>query len=200
MKKVEYQRTITQITSTSATYPPPSAKADLRTWLERAAHTTGLTYLLAHTEVAVVWGQYLNSALELSSDTYGPGDDVLGQDTLHTARLFGPGGELLLWRAGADWRAQLITDGAGAPVEVIDEAYLLWGTDFHPDDRPDAPFRLLVEGRQGIVLAPPRDSAGRDACLTVRHYLAEDTAGVARIAFSRLVNIEPTKVTKGASQ
>ncbi|HEU4327851.1 MAG TPA: CRISPR-associated protein Csx19 [Roseiflexaceae bacterium] len=200
MNEVGYHRTIQETLSTSAIYPPPNTEENLRTWLAGAAHTTGLTYLLAHTEVAVVWGQYLNGALELSSDTYGPDGDVLGQDTLHTVRLFGPGGELLLWRAGADWRAQLITDGTGALVEVIDEAYLLWGTDFHPDDRPDAPFRLLVEGRQGIVHAPPRDSAGRDACMTVRHYLAEDMAGVTRIAFSRLVNIEPIKVTKGASQ
>lgn len=203
MAEQPYRRTIRPIASATTTPDAPGCDADLRIWLERAAQdhwpqtdAANPVYLLAHTDAAVIWGLYDGTRLALSSDDYGPAGNSLHQDTLHTARLFNTEAELRLWRMGAAWHACLTRDGVGGEVEVIDEEYLLWGSEAHPNDRPASPFRLLAEGRQGIVHAPPtsvapaRPSHHRgDARLAVRHYLAEDETGVVRIAYSRLVKL-----------
>lgn len=203
MPEQPYRRTIRRIASTTTAPDAPARDADLRAWLESAAkahwpkaEAANPVYLLAHSDAAVIWGLYDGKTLALSSDDYGPVGTPLHQNTLHMARLFDPEAELRLWRMGEAWRVSLTRDGAGGEVEVIDEAYLLWGSAAHPDDKPASPFRLLAEGTQGIVHGPPIHTAPsgtemehRDARLTVRHYLAEDEAGVARIAYSRLLNL-----------
>ncbi len=203
MAEQPYRRTIRRIASASTAPDAPGRDADLRAWLESAAKAhwpqaaaANPVYLLAHSDAAVVWGLYDGTKLALSSDDYGPPVNPLQQDTLHMARLFNAAAELRLWRVGPGWQVSLTRDGAGGEVEVIDEEYLLWGSEAHPKDQPASPFRLLAEGRQGIVHAPPITTAPygtgmehRDARLAVRHYLADDDAGVVRIAYSRLVTI-----------
>lgn len=203
MAEQPYRRSIRRIASATTAPNTPARDADLRAWLESAAKAhwpkadaANPVYLLAHSDAAVVWGLYDGTKLALSSDDYGPAVTPLHQDTLQTARLFNAEAELRLWRVGAGWRVSLTRDGAGGDVEVIDEEYLLWGSEAHPQNKASSPFRLLAEGVQGIVHAPPISSAPygagmehRDARLAVRHYLAEDEAGVVRIAYSRLVNL-----------
>lgn len=203
MAEQPYRRTIRRIGSATTAPDAPAREADLRAWLESAAKAhwskvdaTNPVYLLAHSDATVVWGLYDGTKLALSSDDYGPSVNPLHQDTLHTARLFNAEAELRLWRLGNTWHAGLTRDSAVGEVEVIDEEYLLWGSEAHPNNKPTSPFRLLAEGRQGIAHAPPisvaphgAGVARRDARLAVRHYLAEDEAGVVRIAYSRLVNL-----------
>jgi len=203
MAEQPYRRTIRRIASATTKPDAPGRDTDLRAWLESTAKAhwskadaANPVYLLAHSDAAVLWGRYDGTKLALSSDDYGPAGTLLHQDTLHMARLFNHEAELRLWRVGDTWQARLTRDGAEGEVEVIDEEYLLWGSATHPDDQPASPFRLLAEGRQGIVHAPPISIAPArpthhrgDARLAVRHYLAEDEAGVVRIAYSRLVNL-----------
>lgn len=203
MAEQPYRRTIRRIASATTTPDAPARDVNLRAWLEAAAKAhwpkadaANPVYLLAHSDAAVVWGLYDGAKLALSSDDYGPAGAPLHQDTLQMARLFNPEAELRLWRVGTTWQARITRDGAEGNVEVIDEAYLLWGSEAHAQNKAASPFRLLAEGRQGIVHAPPISAAParpthhrEDARVAVRHYLADDDAGVVRVAYSRLVTV-----------
>jgi CRISPR-associated protein (TIGR03984 family) len=166
------------------TVPPD---ADLCRWLAGQAQTHGLRWLLAHADNGVIWGELRDNALHLSSDAFGPVELALDRETLQQARLFGAAGELRLWRGPDRFEAHLLCDGAGVPVEHLDETYLLWGTSARATKDG---FSELVEGAQGIVHAPPISVAPTEkqrATLLVRHYLGEDEAGVVRVVDSRLV-------------
>lgn len=176
---------------TGVTVPPDT---DLRTWLEGQAKERDLRWLLAHADNGVIWGELRDKALTLSSDAFGPAELRLDGATLQQARLFGATGELRVWRGPAGLMAYALRDGAGAQTEWLDEAYLLWGWAADPPVARDG-FVELVEGRQGIRHTPPLTAApteARRARLLVRHYLAHDDDGVARIVDSRLVAVEPT--------
>jgi CRISPR-associated protein (TIGR03984 family) len=184
------QRKISSGMSRTAALPVDAA-ADLRNWLERVAVEHRLTWLLAHCEDGTIWGVVQTGRLELSSEAFPQGALALRWEALVQARLFGEGGEVLVWPGPAGWQARLRDDTGGESVERIDEAHLLWGTASEDPARTVAPFTQLVEGRQGTRHAPPLAGAlqgEQRASLLVRHYLEEDvTTGAVHIVDSRLV-------------
>ncbi len=152
--------------------------------LSEQARSYGMRWLLAHADDGVIWGEFRDNELHLSSDAFPEVSPPLMAETLQHARLFGPRAELLLWKDDTIWRARLIQDGAGEPCEYYDEAHMLWG---NKEERRNGGFVLLRQGKEGLRHAPPASST--DVRLTVRHYLAYDEDGQAYVVYSRLVAI-----------
>lgn len=152
--------------------------------LSEQARSYGMRWLLAHADDGVIWGDFCDDKLHLSSDAFPEVSPPMRVETLQQARLFGPRAELLLWRDDVIWRARLIHDGTGEPGEYYDEAHLLWG---NKEERRKDGFVLLRQGKEGLRHAPPASST--EVRLTVRHYLAYDEDGQAYVVCSRLVAI-----------
>ena len=174
-------------------------EADVRGWL--AAHMSeGMPWLLIHADDGVIWGKLdKDGKLILSSDVFDsqtqyPAIAVeLRALTIQQARVFGPAGELLIWREGPHWRGRVIMDGEVLPDQAWQEQQLLWGT----ASRQSQGFALLIEGAQGPQHAVPLVVSGQQrVVLTVRHYVTCDDEGQAAIVLSRLVDLglyEPRK-------
>jgi CRISPR-associated protein (TIGR03984 family) len=160
----------------------------LHSWLAAQASKYGLRWLLLHSEFGVVWGEQNGNELALSTSAA-----TLSWNALQQARLFGEGGELLVWQGPQHWQARLIKDGEGQPAEWFDEKQMLWGNRLANEPNISPGFMAIVEGAQGITHAPPLDDIPptneKRACLLVRHYLSEDAAGVVRVSYSRLVKL-----------
>jgi CRISPR-associated protein (TIGR03984 family) len=175
--------------------------ADPRAWLA-AQMTEGMPWLLAHADDGVIWGRREpDGALILSSDVFKEAERYpaiavpLSAKTLQQARIFGPQGELLLWRTDSGFSARCIDDGPHPPDDALSdkgEPYLLWGrgrVDVLETREPER-FVLISEGQQGVRHAPPKLVTGkRRLALKVRHYVDYDDQGQARIALSRLVDL-----------
>ncbi len=170
---------------------------DVKAWLQEQAARYKLKWLLAHADDGVIWGRADNgkivTAENLAPDICPP----LREETLQQARLFAPHAELLLWRKEeGHWTARLIRDAKNGedPVwqEAIDEAQILWGTYAEPLSEG---FTLMKDGAQGLCHAVPLALKGefenekRPLRLQVRHYIAEDEGGFARIVASRLLKL-----------
>jgi CRISPR-associated protein (TIGR03984 family) len=155
-----------------------------------------VSLLLAHADDGVIWGRVENGRLLTAAAVFGEAAfPPLRMATLQQARLFGPAGELLLWRGDSDWRARWVTDvptGDG----YYDEVQMLWGNQC--EDTRDG-FTLVHEGRQGLRHAPPIEilptafgdkGQHRPVRLQVRHYLTVDAeTGLSRLVLSRLMNV-----------
>ena len=168
---------------------------DPRAWLA-AWMKEGMPWLLAHADDGVIWGRREpDGTLLLSSDVFKDGDKYpaiavpLRAKTLQQARIFGPEGELLVWRTGSTFTWRQIRDSEHPELEGLpDQPCLLWGLG-GPEDVQQG-FALLKEGAQGMRHAPPKwpPAKGRLA-LWVRHYVEYDDQGQAYVACSRLVDL-----------
>ena len=189
--------------------------SDMRGWLERAAkkhccpnpQEHGVqghccAFLLAHTEVGVLWGRVDGGALVTASEAF-KGDEKsrpllradLTSALLWQARLFSPKAEVLLWRDGETWRARALDDTGVPEGDIIDEEQMLWGT---TAEARAGGFTLLADGREGLRHAVPIDvpqsafgsgNNRRPVRLLVRHHIDYDEDGNARIARSRLCDL-----------
>lgn len=175
---------------------------DLKSWLEAQAVSCALRWLLAHADDGVTWGRFEDGTL-LTSDCIDPEISKISPplcvETLQQVRLFGPEGELLLWRDGdRQWHARLIRDVKLSKEadwqEAVDESYILWGTNTKLKGKG---FTLMSDGAQGLRHAVPLevhgtyDEQSRPLRLKVRHYVKEDVRdGYTRIVASRLVKLE----------
>lgn len=66
-------------------------------WLTEQAQHHGLHFLLAHADDGVIWGRVDNDGLH-TSHRIAAQSPQLRAVTLQQCRLFGPAGELLVWR------------------------------------------------------------------------------------------------------
>ncbi len=175
-----------------------SGEEALRAWLA-GQMTAHMPWLLVHADDGIIWGKRQpDGKLLLSSDAFNdpakyPSLAVkLRAATLQEARIFGPAGEVRVWRTPQGFEARLLTD-AGVGLEALhdDERHLLWRQGNPVEVRQDVGFALLQEGAQGQRHAPPVIPQGRQRPrLVVRHYVDYDTEGQAYIALSRLVGLE----------
>ena len=166
-------------------------------WL--ASQTRGdMPWLLAHADDGVIWGKREGAGFKLSSgvlfakrQAYPALQVEFRPLTLQQVRVFGPDGELLVWREGDGFRARLALDGPQAPDCAIEERHLLWGRGQRDVVERREGFVLLEEGGLGVCHAPPLEPNGEQRLkLRVRHYLAYDDEGQAYIRMSRLVDLE----------
>ncbi len=175
---------------------------DLRGWLAQQM-TQEMPWLLVHADDGVIWGRRAaDGELLLSSDVpeikarYPSTAVTLRVETLQQARVFGPAGELLVWRSEPGFAARRIMDGPNAPADAWEEPHLLWGRRVWEA----AGFSVLEEGQQGPVHAVPFVApAGRRAALTVRHYIQPDNQGQAVVTLSRLVQLGLLQAQAGGS-
>ena len=81
--------------------------SDLRAWLIERAFADKLL-LLAHSEDGVIWGRLEAGRITTAHDVF-PKHRLadLEPGSLHTCRLFGESGELLVWRTRQGWAARL---------------------------------------------------------------------------------------------
>jgi CRISPR-associated protein (TIGR03984 family) len=173
---------------------------ELVDWLAKQASTYKLRWLLAHAYDGVIWGRYDESdGLITSAQAQEPEEHIaplLRLETLLQCRLFGPAGELLIWKQDDHWQTRLLLESQHGSTPPIDEYQVLWGT--RAASRAHD-FSLLTEVRQNGMqhIVPIASSDLNDAVLRnrrlrllVRHYLDEDTTtGDVRIALSRLVEL-----------
>lgn len=181
-----------------ARWQPVSPGADFeqnaRGWLVKQLKKERL-WLLVHADDGVIWGTLdKNDKLILSSDVFSspakyPAIAVeLRATTIQQARVFGPAGELLIWRTTDGFAGRVIADGKNLPPHTYEEKQLLWGV--VTEAQPTAGFTLLVEGEQGQQHAPPLImNKPERACLLVRHYVSYDDHGQAYVDMSRLVDL-----------
>jgi CRISPR-associated protein (TIGR03984 family) len=165
----------------------------VRSWL--AQHMSeDMPWLLVHADDGVIWGRrQSDGSLLLSSDVFDlksryPAIAVeLQPETLQQVRIFGPAGELLIWRNEGRFQGRSIIDGDDFQREdAWQEQHLLWGTSIEQRQG----FSLLKEGQQGPQHAIPIAVSGAQrAALTVRHYAQSDQHGQAMVGLSRLVNL-----------
>jgi len=175
----------------------------LVSWLEEQARNWKLNYLLAHAEDGIIWGRFDNNQLTTAEKVFDKSKfnfPTLRLLTLQQCRVFGPNGEVLLWRTGEQWRSRLVQDNP--EVDKIPERQILWGT--HGEKRGN--FTLLWDGSQGLKHAVPFTDIALDernrlinrVRLIVHHYIDYDDSGVARIHLSRLVDLTTEKEPSNA--
>jgi len=96
-----------------------------------------LAWVLAHSESGVTWGRY-----DGEENRWRLGDEVapdeispsLRRDTLLEVRVFGEGGEVLIWRSGSELRGRVLADDIQGQAGSGDE----------PDPlKPSCEYRLL---------------------------------------------------------
>lgn len=160
---------------------------DLQDWAESNAQDD-MGYLLAYADDGVIWGFVdANGRLQLAGSVFPEIDVPLRPRTLQQARLFGPAGELFLWRTEQGFCTRLIADGATKPTTALEDNFRLWGSGIETRDG----FTMMEEGAQGLYHAPPVKIARDGQCyLKVRHYVQYDeNTGQAYISHSRLVDL-----------
>jgi CRISPR-associated protein (TIGR03984 family) len=171
-------------------------------WLssQMRAYDLKLTYLLAHASDGVIWGRFDDEELITSHDVAPQHSPPLRVETLLTARVFAPVGELLVWRdEDGEWATRLIAEKQLADATTgwnsgFEEQQVLLGTRTDPLKRG---FTLMSEGAQGLFHAVPLElslSGGGDERwhplrLVVHHYWQEDEHGFTRVHTSRLVDL-----------
>lgn len=173
---------------------------DPRTWLAQQAKERNLSFLLAHADDGVIWGQLQpDGSMKLSSEAFADPSQypttrvTLRIETLQQVRLFDSTGELLLWRTDTGFSARLIADDAKLPDnDCLDDSHWLWGW-LGDEGREAGGFTFLFEGKQGLVHAPPITGLEKNGRvqLKLRHYIAKDDQnGQAYICGSRLTGLE----------
>jgi len=183
MTKLPYQLTGIPVDGDFTTSP-----AD---WIVAQARKFGLRYMLAHADDGVIWGRIDDDGLHISHGI-APASPPLRASTLQQARIFGPPGEVLLWRDDG-WKARFVADVSGNDNDVIDEDQILWG---NAVETVKDGFTLLREGAQGMRHAVPivitaEQLKHHQLRLRVRHYITENEDGEASITLSRLVQLLP---------
>lgn len=180
-------------------------------WITSCQGTGDAVWLLAHCDDGVTWGKVSGSQLALSCDAFEawptPRPD---RKRLQTLRLFGLGGEVLLWRAegagASPFAGRLLGDEtdppADCPTAPKTQVYLLSADRIAPGGNASAGF-TVVQDRAGRTQVVPLDIAedlfGKRQYrlgLKVCHYFElDDATGCVRIAASRLVGLEQLTAT-----
>lgn len=159
-----------------------ASDTELSVWL---ASQTAYRFGLAHADDGVIWGHFENGGWRWSSGVVA-NSPQLRVVTLQQLRLFGPEGEVFVWRGENGFSGRTITDGQGQAVEYFDEVALLWGMDDDPNAALDG-FQPRKHGAEGLRHAPPVEIANAGSVMA-RNYVDDDENGCARIVASRLMN------------
>lgn len=164
-------------------------EADPRGWFADQAQPD-MTTFLAHADDGVIWGEVREGVLALSGDSFPQLAVELRGATLQQARLFGPAGELRVWRTSNGFSACLIQDEETPQEQIIEEHQWLWGEASKSEANG---FTLLREGQQGMLHAPPISRLANHSrvALRVKHFIDFDDDGQATIRLSRLAGLAP---------
>lgn len=169
------------------------ADKDLVQTLSNWAHTYDLVWLLAISLDGIIWGQYKDSALTLSTTPFPQLSPPLAYDTLQSARLFGNRAEITIWCTGQQLKACLLQeDDPNAdqlqPMLYYNDTHLLWGSEIATAKNG---FTQLIEGERGLPHALPMTVTQNQLRLhlALRHYINYTPTGQAYVQYSRLVGL-----------
>jgi CRISPR-associated protein (TIGR03984 family) len=179
---------------------PPQNDDAVTIWLE-ARLNSERPYLLAHADDGVIWGrlveQRLMTSWEVADHKAREFSPPLRGVTLQQAFVFGPAGEVRLWRDDSGWQFHQFTTTDEQRFEaLLDEWQVLWGTEVIKTNTQHGFTHIREARQQGLNQIVPIDVneqqlRERSLRLHVRHFIERDPdTGEARIAFSRLVNLE----------
>lgn len=166
-----------------------------RQWLRRSPDSP-TAWLLGFADDGLVWGRLGADRVETPPDAGLAVGAILRAETLWRAHLFGPAGELRVWREGAAHRCKWIFEEADEAAPYHDEPRLLVGQDAAVGaDLPSGTTEAgsvfsQVRGTAGELHAPPLtpDEVRGAARLLVRHFLSPDErSGMLRVHASRIV-------------
>ena len=166
-------------------------------WLAEQAEALKLDTLLLHCVDGVTWGRREARAFVLGHEVFShdlPAPTIQAGSILQV-RVFGPPGEIFVWRSGPGFAMRQIIDPETPAESWHEERYWLWGT----GQVSDQGFTMMNEGQQGFRHAPPMPDIKNNQRLglRVRHYLEEDPLdGWLRIRTSRLVDLEIVEGTR----
>ncbi|MCG3173132.1 MAG: hypothetical protein GMKNLPBB_01310 [Myxococcota bacterium] len=164
---------------------------------------TRLAWALAHSGDGVTWGRYdaQKGVWLLGNQAASDVSPPVRAETLQELRLFGDGGEVLIWRTGAGLRGRMLRDtdpaaGCGDeanPLRPSEEWRILRGDRIIKDAGHD--FTHIGDGAGAEQVLPLAVSSNeqlraRQVQLAVRHYYESDVhTGAVRIAATRLVTL-----------
>lgn len=158
-----------------------------------------LYWLLAYCDGGVVWGHRRSGTWSLSGRVFPTLSPPLRAATVQELRMFGPTEELLVWRGEVGLVGRRLREAAEdgkEPTRPLDDARVLLGT--RVSSAPQGGFTVVSDeggSRQAVPLELADGELGQHSWLRLRlrHYLERsgdpDTAGVLRVAASRLVDI-----------
>jgi len=161
----------------------------------------GFAWALAHSDDGVTWGHFDGEARHwrLGHDAVPDVSPPIRPEALQELRLFGDGGEVLIWRSDEGLRGRLLEDakGDGAPDDAdplrpSDELRIVRGDRIRADAGGGF-TRVTDQTGAEQVLPIVLDKAQlrqRKVRLHVRHYWAQNAEdGTVRIAVTRLVKL-----------
>ena len=126
-----------------------------------------------------------------------------GPHKIQQLYLFGPTGQILIWRKDEGFCISRIDDQQLPPndeyglVSHYDDIHMLWGN--AAETQPADTFTMMQEADRGfrfwipLTIEPPQQAG-----LVVRHYLQQDEDGQCYVPYSRLVDIVQIQEGKGA--
>ncbi len=169
---------------------------DLRAWLEAEGTRYTCDFLLAYALDGVIWGKIDGDTLHIAHDVGDQYSAELNDRMLQEARLFGESAEIHIWRTSNGWRGcrtfTIQSSESATYTECINTQMVVWGN--RTQTLPQK-FTLMSDGEQGLHHAVPiplslsNKNREQPLRLHVRHYIAEDADGFARIVTSRLVTL-----------
>lgn len=196
----------------------PRASENVRDWIakrmkEIAGYDSGenkTAYLLAHADDGVIWGKCVSGQFHTSDEVDPNRTDPrkrispeLHGISLQQAFLFNGACEIRLFRDElGNWQARKIDDHRAEEDDFIEELQVLWGDyvskkEKYPRDLQHDFTLVREKSQQGLDHILPIKITADDleknlrARLRVRHFIETgENTGEARIALSRLVNVE----------
>lgn len=162
----------------------------------------GFAWALAHSDDGVTWGRFDGEAgrWRLGHDAVPEVSPPIRPEALQELRLFGDGGEALIWRSDEGLRGRLLEDARGDsprdeadPLRPSDELRMVRG-DHRIREDVGGGFTRVTDGTGAEQVLPVAlDEAQlrqHKVRLHVRHYWAQNADdGTVRIAVTRLVKL-----------
>lgn len=161
----------------------------------------GFAWALAHSDDGVTWGRFDGEAgrWRLGHDAVPDVSPPIRPEALHELRLFGDGGEVLIWRSDEGLRGRLLEDARGDgprdetdPLRPSDELRIVRGDRIRADAGGGFTRVTDATGAEQALPVPLEEAQLRQhkVRLHVRHYWAQNAEdGTVRIAVTRLVKL-----------
>ena len=161
----------------------------------------GFAWVLAHSDDGVTWGRCDVEAgrWRLGHDAVPEVSPPIRPEALQELRLFGDGGEVLIWRSDEGLHGRILEDAKGDsprdesdPLRPSDELRIVRGDRIRAD--AGGGFTRVTDGTGAEQVLPVALDAAQlrqhKVRLHVRHYWAQNADdGTVRIAVSRLVKL-----------
>lgn len=144
----------------------------------------------------VTWGRLDGDDWSMADARFDDLCPPVTEDNLRELRVFGPDGEVLIWRSGTGFKGRFLQDAPGPAepyVRPMVERQILLG---RPRKERGSFTRVAsVSGREQVLPLTVSGNTSRPPFrLVVKHYLTrEDETGVVKVAVSRLVGLEVDK-------